>query len=220
MTHPEKEITVKITDATSVKGNLTVPDKPAGLVIFSHGSGSSRFSTRNRFVAEYLNKNGFATLLSDLLTVEEDEVFENRFNIELLTDRLVSVTKYAIVMPGLDKLPVGYFGASTGAASALKAAASLGTFIQAIVSRGGRPDLAALSLDQVKSPTQLIVGTLDKEVISLNEQALAHLNCKKELKLVEGASHLFQEPGKLEEVAQLANGWFSQHLVLKPELIR
>ena len=216
----EKEITVELTDATAVKANLAVPNKPMGLVIFSHGSGSSRFSSRNRFVANYLNQKGFATLLTDLLTEPEDGVFENRFNIELLTDRLVSVTKQAIVMPQLDKLSVGYFGASTGAASALRAAASLGTFIQAVVSRGGRPDLAALSLNQVKSPTLLIVGTLDKEVISLNEQALAHLGCKKQLKLVEGASHLFQEPGKLEEVARLANEWFSQHMVLKPELTR
>jgi putative phosphoribosyl transferase len=216
----EKELTFRITDATSVTGNLSIPDRPSGLVIFSHGSGSSRFSTRNRAVARHLNQHGFATLLTDLLTEEEDSVYENRFNIELLTDRLVSVTKYATAQPGLDALPTGYFGASTGAASALRAAATLGAFIQAVVSRGGRPDLASLWLSDVTAPTLLIVGSLDTEVLSLNERALAQLHCKKELKLVKDATHLFEEPGKLEEVASLATDWFSKHLVPENEPTR
>lgn len=218
MSITEKEISVKITDSTTLRGNLAVPQNAVGLVIFSHGSGSSRFSSRNRFVAGFLNKNGFATLLTDLLTEAEDSMYENRFNIELLTDRLSSVTKFATALPGLDQLPIGYFGASTGAASALKAAASLGPFIQAVVSRGGRPDLAAFALPEVQAPTLLLVGTLDRDVILLNEQALDRMKCVKQLKLVEGASHLFEEPGKLEEVSRLANDWFTRHLVPNAKL--
>jgi putative phosphoribosyl transferase len=196
-----------------LKGNLTVPKEANCLVIFSHGSGSSRFSIRNNFVAKTLNKSNIATLLVDLLTLEEDQIYENRFDIDLLTDRLIAVTNYVSELPQLRTLPIGYFGASTGAASALKAAARLNDMIQAIVSRGGRPDLALIDLKFVQIPTLLIVGSLDHVVINLNEHALKFLKCHKKLAIVDGATHLFEEPGKLEEVADLASKWFLEHIV-------
>lgn len=198
-----------------LEATLTVPEGAKSVVIFSHGSGSSRFSPRNNFVAHYLNDQGIATLLTDLLTVEEDEVYATRFNIELLTSRLIGVTNYVLHDPELGRLNVGYFGASTGAASALMAAAELGDLIGAVISRGGRPDLAKPRLAEVKAPTLLIVGSRDYPVIELNDRALNLLTCKKAMTIVAGASHLFEEKGKLEEVARLAAKWFSGHLTRK-----
>ncbi len=199
-------------DTIRLQATLTIPGKVMGLVIFSHGSGSSRFSPRNRFVADILNQHHIATLLADLLTPEEDAVYANRFNIDLLTERLIAITQWISQRDFGQTIPVGYFGASTGAASALKAAVQCSNIISAVVSRGGRPDLAADSLNDVKTPTLLIVGSLDEEVLSLNRQALENLSCEKKLTLVEGATHLFEEPGKLEEVARLATDWFLHHL--------
>jgi putative phosphoribosyl transferase len=211
------EINIPVTEGINLKGNLTSPDNPNALIIFSHGSGSSRFSPRNRHVAEILNQAGFATLLTDLLTEEEDDIYENRFNIDLITERLVAVTNYVMQIWDLSDLPIGYFGASTGAASALKAAAILHTTIKAVVSRGGRPDLAGTSLSRVTAPTLLIVGSLDVPVIELNEQAYSALNCTKRIQIVTGATHLYEEHGKLEEVAELATDWFSEHLIFSSQ---
>ena len=206
-----EEIKIPLQDVT-LSGNLIVPENATGLVIFSHGSGSSRFSPRNNFVAEQLQKRNIGTLLFDLLTKYEDAVYENRFNIDLLTNRLTAVTQWVKQQEHLKNLPVGYFGASTGAASALMAASKLGDGISAVVSRGGRPDLALPFLDQVKAPTLLIVGALDAPVIEYNQQALKQLTSINELKIVSGATHLFEEGGKLEEVAALAAEWFEKHL--------
>lgn len=208
------EMTFHLKDVI-LKGNLQIPEKASGLVIFSHGSGSSRFSPRNNFVADVLNAGGFATLLTDLLTEEEEGIFENRFDIVLLTSRLVGVTNSIVTHAELGNLPVGYFGASTGAASAMAATTESGGRIRAVVSRGGRPDLATRYLHKVKSPTLLIVGGFDEQVIELNKSAFEELTCEKKMVIVEGATHLFEEPGKLAEVAQLAKGWFKKHLVMK-----
>ena len=210
------EITFSINQYIKLKGTLNIPLGADSLVIFSHGSGSSRFSTRNTFVANLLNNQKIATLLIDLLTADEDQIFENRFDINLLTDRLVEVTNQALRLPKLRNFVVGYFGASTGAASALKAAAVLKQKIRAVVSRGGRPDLAENALSLVEAPTLLIIGSLDKDVVALNEQAYILLNCEKKLEVVKGASHLFEEPGKLEEVAKLALYWFKNNLKRMP----
>lgn len=204
------EIDIPI-DGIILKGNLTVPEKANSLVIFSHGSGSSRFSVRNNYVAKVLNQSKIATLLTDLLTIEEDQIYENRFNIDLLTYRLIAVTNYASKLPDLKELPTSYFGASTGAASALKAAARLTHKIEAIVSRGGRPDLANPDLELIEAPTLLIVGSLDGVVINLNKQAFESLKCLKKMEIIDGATHLFEEPGKLEQVAKLASKWFMEH---------
>lgn len=206
------EINIPISDSIILHGTLNLPSNASAFVIFSHGSGSSRFSIRNRHVAEILNKEKFATLLIDLLTEKEDQIFENRFNIDLLTERLVLVTTYVNQLPELKNLPIGYFGASTGAASALKAAERLNDIIHAVVSRGGRPDLAKTSLKQVHAPTLLIVGSLDGQVIELNNQAYSMLQCEKKMEIIEGASHLFEEPGKLDLVAKFATNWFKNHL--------
>lgn len=214
------EITIRINGTINLKGNLNVPSDPVAFVVFSHGSGSSRFSTRNRHVAEILNGYNIATLLTDLLTEEEDRIYQNRFNINVLTDRLVAITNYSLQLSDLKNLSVGYFGASTGAASALKAAALIPNNIAAVVSRGGRPDLAADSLAKVKAPTLLIVGGLDIDVISLNKEAYSKLNCEKDLRIVKGAGHLFEEPGKLDEAADLAVEWFNKYLVFNPALTK
>lgn len=214
------EIKVRINDQTILKANLNIPYDPAAFVIFAHGSGSSRFSSRNRYVAELLNQNNIATLLTDLLTQEEDRDYENRFDIDLLTNRLIAVTNYTTTLSDLKDLAVGYFGASTGAASALMAAAVMPDLIKAVVSRGGRPDLAQRALPEVKAPTLLLVGSLDQDVIILNKDAYSKLNCKKELQVIEGASHLFEEPGKLDDVAELAINWFNKFLVLSQTSIK
>jgi len=196
----------------SLEGILVIPDCAVGLVIFAHGAGSSRLSPRNTFVATVLNKAGFATLLFDLLTEEEDLIYENRFDIPLLADRLKAVTDWIKKQPNTKKMPLGYFGASTGAAAALIAAAEIGPSIKAVVSRGGRPDLAGNALPKVKSSTLLIVGGDDTVVIGLNQNAYDQMVCKKELAIVPGATHLFEEPGTLEKAAELAAKWFKKYL--------
>lgn len=193
-----------------LEGSLVVPEGAEGVVLFAHGSGSSRHSPRNNFVAQVLRKSGLSTLLMDLLTREEDIDYETRFDIELLSGRLETATLWLKdEMPGAR---IGYFGASTGAAAALKAAVSMGEAVGAVVSRGGRPDLAFDSLPRVKAPTLLIVGGRDDVVIELNRKAYARLKCDKELVIVPGATHLFEEPGTLEEVARLAAFWFKERL--------
>ena len=199
-------------DGLTLNGDLTIPKNPIGLVIFSHGSGSSRLSPRNRYVAEILNEKGLATLLFDLLTIDEDRVYENRFNIELLTRRLIAVTQWAQQQTETKGMHIGYFGASTGAASALKAAAFYGGDIKAVVSRGGRPDLALNELPKVTAPTLLLVGGWDDVVIELNQKAYDKLHCERKLTIVPQATHLFEEPGKLKEVAQVSAQWFATHL--------
>ena len=213
ITIDSREIDIEIGQDIWLTGYLTIPEGCHALVIFSHGSGSSRFSIRNRYVAGYLNKHHMATLLIDLLTREEDLDSRNRFDIDLLTDRLVTVTTYVHTLPQLRACMTGYFGASTGAASALSAAARRGGKINAVVSRGGRPDLAAAFLDKVKAPVLLVVGSLDTEVVTLNRKSLILLKGEKKISIVEGASHLFEETGKLDEVARLANEWFEKHLI-------
>ncbi|HSI91652.1 MAG TPA: dienelactone hydrolase family protein, partial [Adhaeribacter sp.] len=192
------------TSGVSLTGDLTIPENAAGIVLFSHGSGSSRLSTRNRFVAEFLQDQGFATLLFDLLTPEEDLDYSRRFDIKLLTERLIITTNWLLQQPRVKDLPIGYFGASTGAASALGAAAVMNGRVKAVVSRGGRPDLAARALPDVKSPVLLIVGSRDEPVIEMNQQAYDLLRCEKKMEIVKGATHLFEEPGTLEQVSELA----------------
>jgi len=206
-----KQVRISI-GGVSLNGDLNVPAAASGLVIFAHGSGSSRSSPRNRSVAEELQKAGLATLLFDLLTVEEDETYENRFDIGVLTQRQVQVVDWASKQPELKDMPIGLFGASTGAAAALRAAAELESGIKAVVSRGGRPDLAGDALPGVQAPTLLIVGGDDDVVIGLNQQAYDQLSCVKKLEIVSGATHLFEEPGTLEKVSQLAVDWFSSYL--------
>jgi putative phosphoribosyl transferase len=197
----------------ALTGDLIVPESATGLIVFSHGSGSSRLSERNRFVAEQLQQAGFATLLFDLLTPEEDQVQAKRFDIPLITQRLVDTGYWIQENLLLNELSIGIFGASTGAASALRAAAALGPdVIKAIVSRGGRPDLADEVLPVVKAPTLLIVGGNDEPVIGMNQQAYDRLQCEKSMEIVPGATHLFEEPGTLEKVAQLATEWFKKYL--------
>lgn len=198
--------------SVELEGMLEIPDDPTGLALFAHGSGSSRHSERNNYVARVLRDAGIGTLLFDLLTEREDEVYETRFDIDLLTQRLLDATAWACSSSELSEMRIGYFGASTGAAAALKAAAELGSDIAAVVSRGGRPDMAEDALSRVTSPTLLIVGGADDAVIPLNEQAFQKLtDAEKELKIVEGATHLFEEPGALEEVAALAADWFRRY---------
>lgn len=195
----------------SLKSSLTIPSGSKSIVIFSHGSGSGRFSPRNNFVAKALHKEKISTLLIDLLTPIEDELYENRMNIDLLSDRLVIATKYVLNENELKDFSIGYFGASTGAASALQAAEELPNIINALVSRGGRTDLT-LSLSRVQAHTLLIIGGLDEDVIELNKDAFIQLQCYKKMIIVKGATHLFEEPGKLEEVAKLSTDWFKKFL--------
>jgi len=194
-------------------GTLRLPPSPRGVVLFAHGSGSSRHSPRNVFVSGVLVGAGMGTLLFDLLTAGEDRDHSTRFDIALLSERLAGATRWLRADRTLAALPVGYFGASTGAAAALAAAAEAGTGIAAVVSRGGRPDLAgAKALSGVSAPTLLVVGGEDDVVIELNRAAYAHLSCEKELRIVPGATHLFEEPGTLEAVADLAAAWFTRWL--------
>jgi putative phosphoribosyl transferase len=208
----ERAIQIEAGPSVVLAGDLRLPDRPVGLIIFAHGSGSSRFSPRNREVAAALNEGGLATLLVDLLTEEEAVDRAKVFDIDLLAERLAAATHRAGQESEVSALPVGYFGASTGAAAALCAAADIGGGIGAVVSRGGRPDLAARRLGEVKAPTLLIVGGADWQVLELNEQAAKLLRCEHEVAIVPGATHLFEEPGALERVSELARGWFQRHL--------
>lgn len=193
-------------------GTLSVPQPAHGVVLFAHGSGSSRFSPRNTAVAKSLNGRGIATLLFDLLTIDEAEDRRFVFDVSLLAERLIEAVNQVQADASLGRLPVGLFGASTGAAAALIAASQLGSRVGAVVSRGGRPDLAGPALGLVAAPTLLIVGGADFGVIELNEQALSHLRCEKRMELVAGATHLFEEPGALERVMALAGDWFDRWL--------
>jgi putative phosphoribosyl transferase len=203
--------------AVNLEGNLNVPASTRGVVLFAHGSGSSRHSPRNRYVASVLNQAGFATLLLDLLTPDEEEAEQQtrhlRFNITFLAERLVTATEWLAQNTDVPNLKVGYFGASTGAGAALVAAAQLPEAIKAVVSRGGRPDLAGSALSEVQAPTLLIVGGNDTPVIGMNQKALVQLRVEKKLEIVPGATHLFEEPGALEQVARLAREWFDRYLV-------
>jgi putative phosphoribosyl transferase len=195
-----------------VSGQLVVPDQARGVVLFVHGSGSSSRSPRNRYVAGALNEAGLGTLLFDLLTPEEEADRANVFDIELLAGRLLQATDRVREEPTAAGLPIGYFGASTGAGAALWAAAEPGGDVAAIVSRGGRPDLAGARLADVRAPTLLIVGGHDEQVVELNQEARRHLRCESRLEIVPGATHLFEEPGALERVAGLARDWFTGRL--------
>jgi dienelactone hydrolase len=200
----------------TLEGNLSLPEGARGIVLFAHGSGSSRHSSRNRYVARLLNEAKLATLLVDLLTAEEEAVdlrtAHLRFDIGLLAERLVGATDWLTRHPDTRHLRIGYFGASTGAAAALVAAAQRPDAVGAVVSRGGRPDLAGPALPLVRAPTLLIVGGNDVQVIELNRLAFEQLRCEKQLVIVPGATHLFEEPGALDEVARLARDWFERHL--------
>ena len=199
-------------DGIALEGILGMPHDARGVVLFAHGSGSSRFSPRNNFVAKELRQHKLATLLIDLLTTSEDATYENRFDIELLTQRLAAVAQWIKSDFRTKDLPLGLFGASTGAASALRLAAWLGKGIYAVVSRGGRPDLAEEFLPQVTAPTLLIVGGHDDVVLELNRRAYEQLRADKELAIISGATHLFEEPGTLEAVAHKGAEWFTRHL--------
>jgi putative phosphoribosyl transferase len=193
-----------------IVGDLGLPEPVGGLVVFAHGSGSGRFSPRNRQVAEVLQRHGMATLLLDLLRPDEEGDRAKVFDVELLSARLIAATRWVRDQPDLSALPVGYFGASTGAGAALIAAADLPAQVAAVVSRGGRPDLAGPRLSDVRAPTLLVVGGRDEAVLKLNRDALARLEGKAELVVIPGAAHLFEEPGALEEVARLAAAWFER----------
>jgi dienelactone hydrolase len=211
------ERTIKVpVDHIALEGTLGVPENAAGIVLFAHGSGSSRFSSRNRYVARVLRDGGFATLLLDLLSPAEEEVDEitrhHRFDIQMLADRLVAAIDWLAPEASTSTLPVGLFGASTGGGAALVAAAERPDRVAAVVSRGGRPDLAGDALPQVKAPTLLIVGGDDDVVIGLNEDAKRQMRTEVRLEIVPGATHLFEEPGALEEVARLARHWFARYL--------
>jgi len=211
----EREVRVSAGPVT-LEGNLGIPDNTRGLVLFAHGSGSGRHSPRNRYVAGALREAGLATLLIDLLTPEEEEVDLRtrrlRFDIGLLADRLADATDWLAQEPDTHDFRVGYFGASTGAGAALVAAAKRLEAVSAVVSRGGRPDLAGEELSRVVAPTLLIVGGEDEPVIGMNREAFAQIRAEKKLEVVPGATHLFEEPGTLEEVARIAAGWFARYL--------
>lgn len=200
------------TSGKQLKGLLTTPAEALGIILFSHGSGSGRLSPRNQFVADVLQQARFSTLLADLLTEKEDETYQTRFDIELLTERLTDIARWLQQQKDTQYLPIGLFGASTGAAAALKCCVKKELDIKAVVSRGGRPDLAIPILSKVTAPTLLIVGGNDTEVIQLNQQAYSVMKCTKKLDIIPGATHLFEEPGALEKVANLAQQWFSTYL--------
>lgn len=205
------QVSIPIRNVT-LEGELFFPYTADAVVIFSHGSGSSRFSRRNQEVAKQLHTKNIGTLLFDLLTNEEDRYYPNRFNIDLLTKRLAGATEWLEEHPAAKKCRIGYFGASTGAASALKAASILPQ-IQAIVSRGGRPDLVMNDLHNVDAPTLLIVGSLDHDVLQLNKEAYIQLECEKKFSVIDGATHLFEEPGAMEQVSEQACNWFEKYLM-------
>ena len=216
-THTSVPVLVQIPlDGEAIFGDLQLPDGGQGLVLFVHGSGSSRFSSRNRYVAGQLNQFGLGTLLLDLLTREEQEIDDQtmqfRFDIPLLAGRSILAVQWAMEQPKLKQMPIGLFGASTGAAAALIAAATLKGKIAAVVSRGGRPDLAEGALGQVEAPTLLIVGSQDHTVLGMNERAARQMRCVCRLHVIPGATHLFEEAGALEQVATIASDWFVEHM--------
>ncbi len=210
-------------DSLQLQAELCIPPEARGLVVFAHGSGSSRFSPRNRFIAEGLRSRGHATLLVNLLSdaeeAEDQHTARYRFDVHRLSHRLVDVSRWLTTQPRALGLGLGFFGASTGAAAALLAAAELGSSIDAVVSRGGRPDLAAGHLAQVKAPTLLIVGSLDTACLGYNQMAFASLRCPKSIQLVQGATHLFEEPGTLDSVLNLTSEWFTEHLHQHPKTL-
>ncbi|MFD0761222.1 dienelactone hydrolase family protein [Lutibacter aestuarii] len=208
---PYKVVEIKL-DNIILNANLRMTNPSKGIILFSHGSGSSRLSIRNNYVASLLFKQGYSSLLFDLLMPEEDLVYGNRFDINLLTERLVLVTHWVSNYKETSNLPIGYFGSSTGAASALSAASKIGKKVKAIVSRGGRPDLAIIELKSITIPTLLIVGGNDGVVIELNKKAKEQINGVCELEIIEGASHLFVESGKLDLVAQKTISWFNTYI--------
>ena len=212
----EQVYQVPVGKAITLEGNLNIPAQPQGVILFAHGSGSGRHSPRNQFVARVLHNAGLATLLIDLLTLQEEAEDRSsghlRFNIDLLSERVVAATNWLAERPETRSFKIGYFGASTGAAAALVAAAEHPLAVGAVVSRGGRPDLASSFLAHVLAPTLLIIGSRDTEVLALNRKAASLLNCEKRIEIVEGATHLFEEPGALEQVAQLASQWFARYL--------
>lgn len=215
MTHTQMELKIPVGNV-EVEGTLYLPSDVRGVVVFVHGSGSSRFSPRNQYVAKTFNRAALGTLLFDLLTSEEEEEDEltahYRFNIDMLSERLLGVTEWLRTDASTRNLKLGYFGASTGAAAALIAAAKLPDAVAAVVSRGGRPDLAGKYLPQVKAPTLLLVGGWDEQVIELNRQAQSQMHNQNKLVIIPEATHLFEEPGKLDEVAQHSTEWFLQFL--------
>jgi dienelactone hydrolase len=210
------QVKIPVSKTSSIEGNLTIPPNAKAVIIFAHGSGSGRFSPRNQYVAKIFNQAGLATLLINLLTSDEETVDEDtgefRFNINLLAKRLVSATEWLKLDAKTSSCAYGYFGASTGAAAALIAAAKLASDIKAVVSRGGRPDLADDYLQDVRAPTLFLVGGLDSVVLELNQKAMDRMDAKKELVIIPGATHLFEEAGKLEEVAKLSTKWFKRYL--------
>lgn len=216
----ERTISIR-TDRVVLEGTLGVPHDVSGIVLFAHGSGSSRFSSRNRFVARVLRDAGLGTLLLDLLShaeeIVDDVTREHRFDIPMLADRLVSAIDWLATQPQTEHLPVGLFGASTGGGAALVAAAGRPARVGAVVSRGGRPDLAGDALPLVEAPTLLLVGERDEPVIDLNERARARMRAPVQLEIIPGATHLFEEPGTLEQVATRASDWFGRHLPRQPE---
>ncbi|WP_321112610.1 dienelactone hydrolase family protein [Halorussus salinisoli] len=212
MVTEEENIVHVPVDGVELEGDLRVPADASGLVVFAHGSGSSRHSPRNNYVAEVLRSRGLGTFLFDLLTEEEDRSRENRFDIPLLTDRLVAVTDWLEEHDATSDLAHGYFGSSTGAAAALRATARRGSDVEAVVSRGGRVDMASEHLGDVRAATLFVVGGEDTDVLELNRDAFGELDCEKELAVVEGAGHLFEGEGELEEVSELAADWFADHL--------
>lgn len=207
--HPERDVSI---GSLGLPGRLTLPQEASGLVAFAHGSGSSRLSPRNRAVARYLNEQGLATLLFDLLTDEEAEDRRNVFDIPLLGGRVLDAVRWAKAEGDLAALAAGIFGASTGAGAALVAAAQAPDLVDAVVSRGGRPDLAGEALPLVRAPTLLIVGGRDREVLELNRMAEARMRCETSLVVIPGATHLFEEPGTLEQAMAAAGAWFVRHL--------
>lgn len=211
----EQPVTIR-SEAVALSGVLGIPPKSKGIVVFAHGSGSGRFSPRNYFVAQHLQQGGVATLLMDLLMPGEEEDRRNVFDIDLLADRVLVTSAWLREDPRTTQLPLGYFGASTGAGAALQAAARAPFEIGAIVSRGGRPDLAERYLPQVTAPTLLLVGGEDYPVIEMNQQAYRLLRCPKQLSIIPGATHLFEEPGTLEQVAEQASKWFHEYLTHLP----
>jgi pimeloyl-ACP methyl ester carboxylesterase len=216
-TTAEEAVVIRVPNgAGALEADLRIPERAKGLVVFAHGSGSSRYSRRNRAVSEFLDARGFATLLLDLLTHAEEVVDgqtrQHRFDIDLLGRRVVLATDWTEERDDLRSLPLGYFGASTGAAAAMIGAAARPAIVRAVVSRGGRPDLAASALPNVAAPTLLIVGGLDEPVIDMNREAMRRMKAKAALEIVPGATHLFEEPGTLEQVMELAASWFQTHL--------